>query len=195
MAEAYNLTKLAADVTEIVQREKDPTKIVGAIRPLMARIISVEGFLPEQYTRPVSAEQPYGLYLVHRGPRDSFTLLSAIWPPGGQTPVHDHAGSWAVETILKGTLHTCRFKRLDEGSKEGYAELRQTAELDLHEKEIAHVVPPDQDVHQFINLTDQPVLSFHIYGGDITKQTRNRFNPEEKTVVKYVDPLKYDNEE
>ena len=34
MAEPYNLTKLAADVTEIIQRERDPAKIVAATKPL-----------------------------------------------------------------------------------------------------------------------------------------------------------------
>ena len=194
MAELYNLTKFAADVTEIVNHERDPAKIVAAAKPLMAKIIKVPSFLPEQYTKPVSPTQPFGLYLVHRGPQDAFTILSALWPPNGGTPVHDHAGSWAVEVILDGTLHTRRFKRLDDGSREGYAELRQTAELDLHAQEIAHVIPPDQDVHQFVNLSGKPVLSFHIYGGDITKQKRNRFTPEENRVVKYVDPLKYDNQ-
>ena len=194
MAETYNLTKLAADMTEIIQREHDPAKIVAAAKPLVAKIIEVPGFLPEQYTRPVSPTQPFGLYLIHRGPQDSFTMLSALWPPNGGTPVHDHAGSWAVEAILEGTLHTYRFKRMDDGSREGYAELRQTAELDVHPKDIAHVLPPEQDIHQFTNLSGKPVLSFHLYGGDITKQTRNKFNPAEKTVVKYVDPLKYDNQ-
>ncbi|MBM4258726.1 MAG: hypothetical protein FJ147_22850 [Deltaproteobacteria bacterium] len=193
MAETYNLTKFAADVTEIVQRERDPARIVAAAKPLMAKIIAVPNFLPEQYTKPVSPEQPFGLYLIHRGPQDAFTVMSALWPPSGGTPVHDHAGSWGVEVILEGTLHTRRFKRLDDGSREGYADLQQTTELDIHAREIAHIIPPDQDVHQFSNLSGKPVLSFHIYGGDITKQTRNKFNPEEKTVIKYVDPLRYDN--
>jgi predicted metal-dependent enzyme (double-stranded beta helix superfamily) len=193
MAESYNLTKFTADVTEIVQHENDAVKIVDAIKPLMAKIIEVDGFLPEQYTKPVSKEQPFGLYLIHKAPQDAFTVMSAIWPPNGGTPVHDHAGSWAVEVILDGSLHTKRFKRLDDDSRPGHAELRQTAELDIPARAIAHVIPPDQDVHQFTNITDRPVLSFHIYGGDITQQTRSRFTPEENAVVKYVDPLKYDN--
>jgi predicted metal-dependent enzyme (double-stranded beta helix superfamily) len=193
MTEPYNLTRFTADITEIVQHEKDATTIVDAIKPLMAKIIEVDDFLPEQYTKPVSEEQPFGLYLIHKAPQDAFTVMSAIWPPNGGTPVHDHAGSWAVEVILDGSLHTKRFQRLDDDSQPGYAELRQTAELDIPAKAIAHVIPPDQDVHQFTNITDRPVLSFHIYGGDITQQTRNRFTPEENAVVKYVDPLKYDN--
>lgn len=194
MPGAYNLTTFVADVTEIVQRERDPARIVAAAKPFMAKIIEVPGFLSKQYTKPVSPEQPFGLYLIHRGPQDAFTVLSALWPPQGGTPVHDHAGSWGVEVILDGTLHTRRFKRLDDGSRASYAELQQTAELDLHAREIAHIIPPDHDIHQFTNLSGRPVLSFHIYGGDITKQTRNKFSPAEKSVVKYVDPLTYDNQ-
>ena len=120
-------------------------------------------------------------------------MTSAIWPPNGGTPVHDHTGSWAVEVVLCGSLHTKRFQRPDDDSRPGYAKLRQTAELDIPTKAIAHVIPPDEDIHQFTNITDKPVLSFDIYGGDITLQTRNRFAPEENAVVKYVDPLKHDN--
>ncbi len=35
MAGPYNLAKLTAAMTEIVQRERDPTKIVAAAQPLM----------------------------------------------------------------------------------------------------------------------------------------------------------------
>ena len=39
MTEPYNLTRFTADITEIVQHEKDATTIVDAIEPLMAKII------------------------------------------------------------------------------------------------------------------------------------------------------------
>ncbi len=42
MAEVYDLTKLAADTTEIAQRERDPAKIVAATKPFRAKIITVE---------------------------------------------------------------------------------------------------------------------------------------------------------
>ena len=35
MTASYNLTQLAADVTAIIQREKDPAKIMAAARPLL----------------------------------------------------------------------------------------------------------------------------------------------------------------
>ena len=49
MAELYTLTKFTADVTEIVHNENDAVKIVAAIKPLMAKMIEVDNFLPEQY--------------------------------------------------------------------------------------------------------------------------------------------------
>ena len=41
--------------------------------------------------------------------------------------------------------------------------------------DVAHVYPPDRDVHRIYNRTETPTVSIHIYGGDIGTQQRHVF--------------------
>lgn len=195
---AYTLEHLATDMETVVTRECEHARIVAAAEPLLTRFLAA-GTLPEAYCRAATdrrdtAQQGFTLYHLHRGPQDCFNIMVAIWPTGGTTGVHDHAGKWVVEGVYRNTLHTVRYRRLDDGSRPGYAELRETAVLDLHPGDVGHVLSPDQDIHDFINTTDAPVVSVHIYGGDISRETLNHFDPAAKTVTQVTQEIQYDNE-
>jgi len=195
---AYTLEQLATDMETLVARECGHARIVAAAEPLLARFLAA-GTLPEAYCRPATArmataQQGFTLYRLHRGPRDCFNIMVAVWPAGGTTGVHDHAGKWVVEGVYRNILHTARYRRLDDGSRPGYAELRETAVVDLHPGDVSHVLSPDQDIHDFTNTTDTPVVSVHIYGGDISRETLNHFDPAAKTVTQVTQEIHYDNE-
>ena len=44
----------------------------------------------------------YRRHLVAGGNDDGHTALLIAWPPGYQSPVHDHAGLWGIELVLQG---------------------------------------------------------------------------------------------
>jgi predicted metal-dependent enzyme (double-stranded beta helix superfamily) len=195
---AYTLEQLAADVEALVAREREHARIVAAAEPLLTRFLAAST-LPEEYCRPAAGRvatehQDFTVYRLHRGPRDCFNIMVAIWPAGGTSGVHDHAGKWVVEGVYRNKLHTVRYKRLDDGSRPGYAELRETVALNLDPGDVAHVLSPNQEIHDFINATDKPVVSVHIYGGDISTETLNYFDPAAKTVTQVTHEIRYDNE-
>jgi hypothetical protein len=43
--------------------------------------------------------------------------------PGRKGSIHDHAHAWTAYGVLDGTEMLERFRRIDDGSKEGYAQL------------------------------------------------------------------------
>ncbi len=195
---AYTLEQLAADMEELVAREREHARIVAAAEPLLARFLTADT-LPEEYCRPATGRvatehQDFTVYRLHRGPQDCFNIMVAIWPAGGTSGVHDHAGKWVVEGVYRNKLRTVRYKRLDDGSRPGYAELRETVALDLNPGDVAHVLSPNQEIHDFINTTDKPVVSVHIYGGDISTETLNYFAPAAKMVTQVTHEIRYDNE-
>ena len=195
---AYTLEQLAVDMEALVAREREHARIVTAAEPLLARFLAA-GTLPEEYCRPAvgrtaTAHQDFTVYRLHRGPQDCFNIMVAIWPPQGTSGVHNHAGKWVVEGVYRNTLHTARYKRLDDGSQPGHAELRETVALDLHPGDVAHVLSPHEEIHDFINTTAEPVVSVHIYGGDISKETLNYFDLAAKTVTQVTHEIRYDNE-
>ena len=72
-----------------------------------------------------------------------------------------------VEGVYRNQLRTIRYKRLDDGTHTGHAELKETASLDLHPGDVSHVLSPNEEVHDFINQTNEPVVTHHpnVYSG------------------------------
>lgn len=196
--QAYRVEDFAAEVEAVVANEHDQARLIPQLEPLLARFLAA-GTLPDQYCLPVpgrvaSEHQDFTLYRLHRGTDDRFNIMVAIWPPGGGTGVHDHAGNWVVEGVYRNCLHTIRYARQDDGRRPGHATLRQTMALDLLPGEVAHVKYPDAAIHDFINRSAAATVSVHIYGGDITKETLNYFDPATGTVQTVAHDLSYDNE-
>ena len=194
----YTLEQLAGDMEALIAREKEHAPIVAAAEPLLERFLAADS-LPEEYCQPApgginTEHKEFTLYRLHRGPEDCFNIMAAIWPPGGSSGVHDHAGKWVVEGVYRNQLHTIRYKRLDDGTQPGHAELRETTALDLRPGDVSHVLSPNEEVHDFLNQTDEPVVSVHIYGGDISTETLNYFDPAGKSVERVAHDLNYDNE-
>ncbi len=195
---SYTLEELAVDIESVVSHEAEHPRIVAALEPMLARFLKADA-LPEAYCRPVpgrkaTAHQDFTLYRLHRGPRDCFNIMAAIWPAGGSSGVHDHAGRWVVEGVYRNILHTIRYQRLDDGSRAGHAELRESAARDLRRGDVAHVLHPNEAVHDFINPTAEPTVSVHLYGGDISRETLNYFDPARNGVESVTHDLRYDNE-
>lgn len=196
--EPYSVEQLAADVTAVVAREREQKKLVAQVEPLLARFLAGNN-LDERWCQPVpgrlaNGHQDFSLYRLHRGPGDCFNIMVAIWPPGGGSGVHDHAGNWVVEGVYRNRLQTLRYVRTDDGSRPGHAQLRETAVRDVFPGDVAHVINPDEAIHDFVNPTDTPTVSVHIYGGDISRETLNYFDVATQSVESIAHDLKYDNE-
>ena len=61
--------------------------------------------------------------LLHEDPDYGFAVNAVVRVPGRQGSIHDHAHAWTAYGILDGTESLERFRRVDDGSKEGYARL------------------------------------------------------------------------
>jgi len=61
--------------------------------------------------------------LFYEDPDYGFAINGVVRVPGRKGSVHDHAHSWTAYGVLEGTERLERYRRLDNGSKEGYAEL------------------------------------------------------------------------
>jgi predicted metal-dependent enzyme (double-stranded beta helix superfamily) len=101
-------------------------------------------------------------------------------PKGKFIPPHDH-GVWEAMAIYSGRLKHVVYDRQDDGSKEGFADLKIVDDRVLERNDIAMVAPP-AEIHSFMALTDD-TISVTIVGGRY-KDDRHYFKPEDKTYVK-----------
>lgn len=61
--------------------------------------------------------------LFYEDPDHGFAVNGVVREPGRKGSIHDHAHAWTAYGILDGTERLERFRRVDDGSKEGYAKL------------------------------------------------------------------------
>ena len=62
--------------------------------------------------------------LFHEDAECGFAINGVVRVPGRQGSIHDHAHAWTAYGVLDGTESLERFRRVDDGSKEGYAQLQ-----------------------------------------------------------------------
>lgn len=61
--------------------------------------------------------------LFYEDPDYGFAINGVVRIPGRKGSIHDHAHSWTAYGILDGTESLERYRRLDDGSRQGYARL------------------------------------------------------------------------
>ena len=62
--------------------------------------------------------------LFHEDSEYGFAVNGVVRMPGRKGSIHDHAHAWTAYGILDGSESLERFRRVDDGSKEGYAKLQ-----------------------------------------------------------------------
>ena len=119
-------------------------------------------------------EGEYALYPVYRAEDGRCSMLVAVLRSGTPLPVHNH-GSWAVIGVYKGREHETWFRRVDDGSVPGRAQL-EVDQTFVNERGTASVVP-DGRIHTVEAMDGQQAVSIHVYGTDIVTQQRSEFDP------------------
>jgi predicted metal-dependent enzyme (double-stranded beta helix superfamily) len=148
----------------------DEAALLEAVKPLVADLVAVDDWLPEDYAKPDA--QYYRQYLLHADPLERLSVVSFVWGPGQKTPVHDHR-VWGVVGVLRGAELSVSYERDAEGKLIAQPEER------LERGAVAAVSPIIGDIHTISNaLTDKPSISIHVYGGNIGAIHRASFKPE-----------------
>jgi predicted metal-dependent enzyme (double-stranded beta helix superfamily) len=123
-------------------------------------------------------EGDYALYPVYRAEDGRCSILVVALRPGTPLPVHNH-GSWAVIGVYKGRERETWFRRVDDGSVPGRAQL-EVDQTFVNQHGTASVVP-DGQIHTVEAMDGQQAVSIHIYGTDIVTQQRSEFDPQAGT--------------
>jgi len=187
MAGNYSLADFIADLERITGTASSPAMIIAQAKPLLARLVYEPGCI-EPHFKKLGATA-YGRYMLHRASR--FNITSVVWGPGDTAKAHNH-DTWGLVGVLENELQETRFRRCDDGSKEGYAELEITGVNRNTAGMVSTLLPPDDDIHEMLNTTQKNTVEVHVYGKDLANMERRRFDPERKTVKFFASP-KYDN--
>jgi predicted metal-dependent enzyme (double-stranded beta helix superfamily) len=133
----------------------------------LGELVSHDDWLDPRFAAP--NPDRYQQFLLYCDPYERLSVVSFVWGPGQQTPVHDHM-VWGLIGVLRGA-ETC--EEFDVGERS----IRSTQTHALNVGEIDRVSPTIGDVHRVSNaLAEEPSISIHVYGGNIGAVHRHVFD-------------------
>lgn len=163
--------RFVADFTRLVERARqDEAALLAEGSRLLSELVGRDDWLPAACAR--SDPQHYRQYALHVDPQERFCVVSFVWGPGQQTPVHDHT-VWGLIGMLRGAERSERFEPAAGGEA-----MRRVGEELLQAGAVARVSPAIGDIHRVANACDDRVsISIHVYGGDIGRIERHAYDP------------------
>jgi predicted metal-dependent enzyme (double-stranded beta helix superfamily) len=174
-AAQYSVRDLAHEVLRLMKEhgQNGPKLVEGLTAPvqqLMKNDLSTQGVKREGNHIDNSK------FLYYDG---QMSITFDHMPKGKFIPPHDH-GVWEMLAIYSGRLKHVVYDRLDDGRKEGFADLKIIEDRVLERNDAAIVAPPSE-IHSFTALTDDTFV-VTIVGGKY-KPDRKYYNPSEKSYV------------
>jgi len=169
MTDISRFRTYVAEMTRLVERAgADEAAMIDGGKALLADLIARDDWLPDAFAAP--NPERYCQYLLHCDPLERFSVVSFVWGPGQDTPVHDHT-VWGLIGVLRGAEFGQRYAFEDGRAAIGPQERLEQGQIDV-------VSPTRGDVHRVANaLKDRPSISIHVYGANIGAVRRHVFDP------------------
>jgi predicted metal-dependent enzyme (double-stranded beta helix superfamily) len=191
-----NLEQLCRQFQVLLEEKPEVSRLILAGGAMLSELMSHRdwfGGILEKilFDREFSEGQKAGIWpneiTLYRSPDRSFQILCYIWGPYLSDTVHDH-GSWGIIGSFLKPIGERKYRRLDDGSKEGYAELKEVSSQVLKPGETTSVLPLNNGIHRMENRSGDVAVTINVYGRSIRKGYIQFFYPEDKTVTKVYPP-------
>jgi predicted metal-dependent enzyme (double-stranded beta helix superfamily) len=182
MANDYTLPQFVDDLRSVAGGNDDVHDILKRV-PAYAVRYAASGDIRRRCNREADAAQGFGFQLLHEEPDHSLAVGALSWLPGRGTPPHNH-GTWAIVVGVEGDEVNVFYKRMDDGSRPGHAQLQ---ELSTKTFSPGHALAmPPHIIHAVRNDSDKLTVSLHVYGRNINFTGRSKFDPAASTEEPFV---------
>ena len=168
----YSLSQFVADLRSITAAAADERDILRQVAPLAERLAANPG-LKNEVPIHSNVEKGFSFNLLHEEPDHGLAVALLSWLPGGATLPHNH-GTWGIVVGLEGAEKNIFWRRTDDGSRAGYAELERVGVMDCVLGRA--VVLPNSIIHSVENTTDEPSVSLHVSGKNVYYTDRSHFD-------------------
>ncbi|MEM5298715.1 cysteine dioxygenase [Burkholderia sp. JPY481] len=169
----HKLRHFVGEIAELVDAGVDEAGLLDQAALALRELIRVDDWLPNAYAQP-SVER-YQQFLLYADARQRFSVVSFVWGPGQQTPIHDHT-VWGLIGVLRGAELAAPYARNDDGTL-----CVAGAEVRLEAGDVEAVSPAIGDIHRVRNAyDDRTSVSIHVYGANIGAVRRSTYPPNER---------------
>ena len=126
-------------------------------------------------------------WCLHIDGKRRFSVRMYLFKPGEVTFIHDHS-SWGVLGCASGEMEIVKYRRKDDGQKNGYALLEETERITRAPGRTDTTLPLEEGIHRVGNPTDQTIVVINVYGTPLRRLYINRFDIENNRVTKIFPP-------
>jgi 3-mercaptopropionate dioxygenase len=188
----YSLDEFVYDMETLLKEHPDQERIFDKGSSHLSRLINNPDAIPAEYRVPVGKGRRanHGSYLLYQG-ESGLIVTAVVWGPGDHAAPHDHS-TWGMIGVMDNALTETRFRRVDDRSRENYAQLEKDRGALVKPGEISLLIPEVDEIHQMDNFTDRPTVEIHVYGKDLRGLDRVRYNLETGEIRPFMTE-KYDN--
>jgi 3-mercaptopropionate dioxygenase len=164
----YKLRRFVGTIAELVDRALPEPDLIERGLTALRELVREDDWLPDAFATP--SPERYQQFLLHADERQRFSVVSFVWGPGQQTPVHDHT-VWGLIGVLRGGEYAQPYVRDASGA------LRENGPEVLLERGAVEAVSPSiGDIHRVRNAYDDRVsISIHVYGANIGAVRRSTY--------------------
>ncbi|MCZ4677632.1 cupin [Legionella pneumophila] len=156
-----------------ILRQDDNTNI-ALVSEILARWVVDKEWLDERFYY-VNPEVGFNSWLIHEEKDHTLAVNIVAWQSGREITPHDHQ-TWGVVGSIIGVEKNYFWKRMDDGSKPGYAEIiREKTAVIRPAGGVIGFLP--NDIHSVINESDDVAISLHVYGKNLNYTGRHQYDP------------------
>lgn len=175
---SYPIDHFVSDLEFVLTAAGSEDDVLQAVAPLAQKFAA-------EMTRPAAADfawhEKYGMgdLELYQAPDDGILITLGAWQPGHGVPPHDH-GTWAVVVGIEGNEHNLLWRRLDDGSRPGYAEIDKLETKLVSPGEVLTMTA--EDIHSVDNSGEDVSYTLHVYGQSLETSGRRQYDPEARSV-------------
>ena len=191
-----NLEQFCLRFADLLRGKPDIPALIATGRSLVGELMNHKEWLGDilerlLFEKEFSESQKSGIWpneiTLHRSSDRSFLVLCYIWDPGLSDAIHDH-GSWGIIGSFTRPIGEHKYMRLDDGKKEGYAEIEEVSSAVINPGETTYVLPLNKGIHRMENLGKDTAITINVYGPNIRKGYVQFFYPEVNSVSRVFPP-------
>ncbi len=150
---------LMQQVHAITATEGPTPSALHAIKQKLVALANKTALFPlSDFEMPIAQGRNHPLLVEDN---DGCGLYLTINLPGKEAAPHDH-GIWCVNAAVSGIEKHEFFRRLDDGSRPGYAQVVKTGEVVVRPGQ--GMAMADHDIHSTIVEGDEPAIGLALYG-------------------------------
>jgi len=159
-----SFTQFTDQFTALINTGAREDEILSVGGNLLAKLVAKDDWLDDAYAK--THPEYYQQYLLYCDPQARFSVVSFVWGPGQETPVHNHT-VWGLLGQLRGQEISTNYDD----------DLNEVGEDILNPGDVEAVSPTIGDIHKVRNGHAGISVSIHVYGADIGKVERSVFYP------------------